>query len=161
MKARLSLVASALLLAGGPALAEEPLLKTDQEIQQQQQQPPSDAGLPAPQAQADEPATIEVNELTAVDDGQKIVGPWGVPVDRIEQMEVYDANGKKIGEVDVVLQDKDGNVRGVAIGYGGFLGFGEKGAIATFDQLQMKDGSVVTDFDEAQLSKLPEWLKKN
>ena len=160
MKARLSLVASALLLAGGPALAEEPLLKTDQEMQQQQQ-PPSDAGLPAPQAQADEPATIEVNKLTAVDDGQKIVGPWGVPVVRIEQMEVYDANGKKIGEVDVVLQDKDGNIRGVAIGYGGFLGFGEKGAIATFDQLQMKDGSVVTDFDEAQLSKLPEWLKNN
>ncbi len=160
MKAILSLVSSALLLAGGPELAEEPLLKTDKEMQQQQQ-PPSDAGMPAPQAQADEPATIEVNKLTAVDDGQKIVGPWGVPVDRIEQMEVYDANGKKIGEVDVVLQDKDGNIRGVAIGYGGFLGFGEKGAIATFDQLQMKDGSVVTDFDEAQLSKLPEWLKNN
>lgn len=161
MKARLCLVASALLLAG-PTLAQEPLATTDKEMQQQ---PAADAQAPAPQSQApesqgDQPAMVVVTDLTAVEDGKKIVSPWGVPVDEIERMDVYDANGKKIGEVDVVLEDKDGEIKGVAIGYGGFLGFGEKGAVATFDQLQLKDGSVITDFNEEQLSQLPEWMKK-
>lgn len=159
MKARLCLVASALLLAG-PALAQEPLSTTDQEMQQQQPAESMPAPQsPAPQSQADQPAMVVVSDLTEVEDGQKLVSPWGVPVDEIKQMDVYDSNGKKIGEVDVVLQDKDGEIRGIAIGYGGFLGFGEKGAVATFDQLQLKDGTVITDFDEEQLSKLPEWMK--
>lgn len=161
MKASLYLVATAALLLAGPALAQEPLSDTDQEMQQQQ--PPSDAmpapGSTAPQGQADQPAMVVVSDLTAVDDDKKIVSPWGVPVDQLEEMDVYDANGKKIGEVDVVLQDKNGDIKGVAIGYGGFLGFGEKGVVATFDHLQLKDGSVITDFNEEQLSKLPEWLK--
>jgi sporulation protein YlmC with PRC-barrel domain len=75
-------------------------------------------------------------------------------------MDVYDANGKKIGEVDAVLEDKNGDVKAVAIGYGGFLGFGEKGAVVTLDQVRLKDGALVTEMDEEGLSKLPEWLKK-
>ena len=42
-----------------------------------------------------------------------------------------------------MLEDSNGEIKGVAIEYGGFLGFGEKGAIMTFDQLKLKDGNLV------------------
>ena len=35
---------------------------------------------------------------------------------------------------------RNGEIKGVAIEYGGFLGFGEKGAILTLDQVKPKDG---------------------
>ncbi len=106
------------------------------------------------------PAEVVITELTEAQDGSKLVRPWNVPVDSVAEMDVYDANGKKIGEVDAVLQDKNGEIKGVAVGYGGFLGFGEKGAIVTLDQLKLKDGTLVTDINEEQLSKQPEWMKK-
>ena len=75
-------------------------------------------------------------------------------------MDVYDKNGKKIGEVDAVLQDKKGEIKGVAVGYGGFLGFGEKGAIVTLDQVKLKDGNLVTELTADQLSQQPAWMNK-
>jgi sporulation protein YlmC with PRC-barrel domain len=120
---------------------------------------PSHSSQPAA-AQADAPAEVVITDLTAVDDNKKLVKPWGVPADSVAQMDVYDNAGKKIGQVDTVLQDKNGEIKGVAVGYGGFLGFGEKGAIVTLDQLKLKDGALVTDISEDQLSTLPEWLKK-
>ena len=52
-----------------------------------------------------------------------------------------------------------GEVKGVAIEYGGFLGFGEKGAVVTFDQVKAQDGKLVTDLTEEQLTTLPAWNK--
>ena len=51
----------------------------------------------------------------------------------------------------------NGDIKGVAIEYGGFLGFGEKGAILTFDQVKAQDGKLVTDLTEEQLTTLPAW----
>ncbi len=109
---------------------------------------------------AEMPAEIVITDLSEAQDGKKLVKPWNVPVDSVEQMDVYDGAGKKIGQVDAVLQDKNGDVKGVAVGYGGFLGFGEKGAVVTLDQLKLKDGTLITEVNEDQLSKLPPWLKK-
>jgi sporulation protein YlmC with PRC-barrel domain len=117
---------------------------------------------PAPAAPAQEaaaPAADVVTDLSEVSDDKKMVQPWGMPVDSVEEMDIFDANGKKIGEVDAVLEDKNGEIKGVAIGYGGFLGFGEKGAVMTLDQLKLKDGTLVTEVSEDQLSQLPEWMK--
>ena len=114
---------------------------------------------PAPQKEAAAPAEIVITELTEVDDDKKLVTPWALPVDSVEEMDVYDANGNKIGEVDAVLQDKNGEIKGVAIEYGGFLGFGEKGAVLTFDQLTLKDGTIVTELTEDQLPDQPAWDK--
>jgi sporulation protein YlmC with PRC-barrel domain len=120
---------------------------------------PSESSKPA-QQQAGMPEEVVITDLTEAQDGKKLVKPWNVPVDSVQQMDVFDGNGKKIGQVDAVLQDKNGDVKGVAVGYGGFLGFGEKGAIVTLDQVKLKDGALVTDINEDQLSKLPAWLKK-
>jgi hypothetical protein len=56
-----------------------------------------------------------------------------------------------------VLEDSAGEVKGVAIEYGGFLGFGEKGAIVTIDQLKAQDGKLITTLTEEQLPTLPAW----
>ena len=74
-----------------------------------------------------------------------MVPPLNASVDKVEEMDIYDANGKKIAEVDSVLEDSAGEVKGVAIEYGGFLGFGEKGAIVTIDQVKTQDGKLITD----------------
>ena len=169
MKARVCLVASALLFAG-QAWAEDSMT------------PKSDPGLPAPAPAATEPAPapapqteaatpapapapqlpaeVVITELTAVDDNKKLVTPWALPADRVAEMDVYDKNGKKIGEVDAVLQDKKGEIKGVAVVHGGFLGFGSKDSIITLDRLQLKDGDIVTELTEDQLSQQPEWTKK-
>jgi sporulation protein YlmC with PRC-barrel domain len=180
MKARLCLVSSLLLLAA-PAIAQEAPGKTDTEMQKSDPAPstvpatpaaptppaatdhstsePSPSALPASGDQAKGPMEVDITELTAVDEDSKLVKPWNVPVDTVEEMDVFDANGKKIGEVDAVLQDKDGEIKGVVIGYGGFLGFGEKGAVVGIDQLKLSDGTIITDLSEDQLSQRPEWMK--
>ena len=118
------------------------------------------APAPAPQQQAEVPAEVVITELTAVDDQKKLVTPWALPADRVAEMDVYDKKGKKIGEVDAVLQDKKGEIKGVAVVHGGFLGFGAKDTIVTLDRLKLKDGDIVTELTEDQLSQQPEWTKK-
>lgn len=190
MKTKLCLLASALILAGPafaqeplentgtePATQAAPTTNTDPSAKEPLDQagtaPAEQAASPnaqtpeplaadaaADQKSADAPAMIVFTDLTEVDDDSKMVSPWGVPADSVSEMDVYDAAGKKIGEVDAVLQDKDGEIKGVAVGYGGFLGFGEQGAIVTLDQVKLKDGSLVTELTEDQLSQQPAWPNK-
>jgi len=180
MKARLCLVASVLLLSGHamaedqmappksdpglpppPAAAEPaPAPSPMKDAATPAAEPKEEAATPAPQQQAEAPAEVVITELTAVDDGKKLVKPWALPAERIAEMDVYDANGKKIGEVDAVLQDKKGEIKGVAVVHGGFLGFGSKDSIITLDRLKLKDGDIVTELSEDQLDAQPDWNKK-
>ncbi len=193
MKARLCLVASALLFAGQawaeesmapksdpglpapPAAATEPAPAPAPQTEtmapapmkdaatpapEQQKEAVTPAPAPAPQQQAEVPAEVVITELTAVDDSKKLVKPWAIPVDRVAEMDVYDQNGKKIGEVDTVLQDKMGEIKGIAVVHGGFLGFGSKDSIITLDRLKLKDGDIVTELTEDQLDAQPAWNKK-
>lgn len=175
MKTKLFIVASALLLAG-PAVAQEPLEKSGTEPPTTQNAPAAPSTAPEPmekmgtepshtmtppadkQAEAPSPTgALIIGELRESKDDAKTVAPLNATVDKVEDMDVYDANGKKIAEVDSVLEDKNGEIKGVAIEYGGFLGIGEKGAILTLDQVQQKDGNLVTEITEDQLGTLPAW----
>jgi sporulation protein YlmC with PRC-barrel domain len=173
MKARVCLVASALLFAGqawaedsmtpksDPGLpAPAPAATEPAPAPAPQTEAATPAPAPAPQQQAEVPEEVVITELTAVDDNKKLVTPWALPADRVAEMDVCDKNGKKIGEVDAVLQDKKGEIKGVAVVHGGFLGFGSKDSIITLDRLQLKDGDIVTELTEDQLSQQPEWMKK-
>ena len=172
MKARVCLVASALLFAGqawaedsmtpksDPGLPAPAPAATEPAPAPPQTEAATPAPAPAPQQQAEVPAGVVITELTAVDDQKKLVTPWALPADRVAEMDVYDKNGKKIGDVDAVLQDKRGEIKGVAVVHGGFLGFGSKDSIITLDRLQLKDGDIVTELTEDQLSQQPEWTKK-
>lgn len=174
MKARMSIVA-ALAVIAAPALAQEaPKPPMNEPAPQTEQMPPATPPAAQPPAAqppaAQPPATTDkqaaapsssselvIGELREVQDNSKMVSALNAPVDRVEEMEVYDANGKKIAEVDSVLEDKNGEIKGIAIGYGGFLGFGEKGAVLTLDKIKEKNGNLAIDMTEDQLPSLPAW----
>ncbi len=52
---------------------------------------------------------------------------------------VYGANDESIGEINDVLMDAKGQVAGVIIGVGGFLGIGEKDVALPMSALQFRD----------------------
>lgn len=168
MKRKLYAIASAALLLSGAAMAQEPL---DTAKPSKAENAPAGATSPEPLEKAGtEPSTmqaapptraatepLDIGTLREAEEDGKTVGPLNATVDRVEEMDVYDAKGKKIAEVDSVLEDQSGEIRGVAVEYGGFLGFGEKGAVLTLDQVKQKDGNLVTEVTEEQLPSLPAW----
>jgi hypothetical protein len=176
MNARISLVAVLAVIAGS-AFAQEPPAapSTTEKAPSMQSDQMAPSTTPAPQAPAATEPTpapapadksaaapapsgdVAAGALKETEDDAKMVAPLNASVDKVEDMDIYDANGKKIAEVDSVLEDSNGDIKGVAIEYGGFLGFGEKGAILTFDQLKQKDGNLTTDLTEEQLPTLPAW----
>jgi sporulation protein YlmC with PRC-barrel domain len=55
-----------------------------------------------------------------------MASPTGTTVTNFYKQNVYDPSDNKIGDIDDVLIDKQGNVTAVLVGVGGFLGMGEK-----------------------------------
>jgi sporulation protein YlmC with PRC-barrel domain len=179
MTTRISLAALFAVMAGAafaqappaspPATENAPSTQSDQMTPSTTPAPQPPAATeptpaaPAPsdkEAAAPSPATspdVASSALKESEDDNKMVAPLNASVDKVEAMDIYDANGKKIAEVDSVLEDSNGEIKGVAIEYGGFLGFGEKGAILTLDQVKTQDDKLVTELTEEQLPTLPAW----
>lgn len=90
--------------------------------------------------------TLNGAELTA----EGLTGAW-----------TYDANDEHIGEVSEVVLNTNGNVDGVIIDVGGFLGIGEKPVELSLDQLEINkvdnDIRVSTDMTHEQLENMPEY----
>ncbi|MDU6727425.1 MAG: PRC-barrel domain-containing protein, partial [Bradyrhizobium sp.] len=57
-------------------------------------------------------------------------------------VKVYNNNNENVGSIDDLLVDKSGNVKGVVIGVGGFLGMGEHLVAVSFDQVKFSDQPV-------------------
>ncbi len=72
---------------------------------------------------------------------------------------VYDASGKKVGEVkDAVIES--GQLKQVVIEYGGFLGIGEKAAAVPVEKLQMSGDRIVgSSLTRESLEAMPEFKK--
>jgi sporulation protein YlmC with PRC-barrel domain len=69
--------------------------------------------------------------------------PPGKAVTKYYKQSVYDPAKDKIGTVDDVILGDNGQVTGLIIGVGGFLGAGEKDVAVKFDAVraEMKDGA--------------------
>jgi sporulation protein YlmC with PRC-barrel domain len=69
--------------------------------------------------------------------------PPGKTVGKYYKQSVYDPAKDKIGTVDDVILGDNGQVTGLIIGVGGFLGAGEKDVAVAFDAVraEMKDGA--------------------
>jgi sporulation protein YlmC with PRC-barrel domain len=52
---------------------------------------------------------------------------------------IYNNNNENVGEINEVMVDKDGSIRAVVIGVGGFLGIGEKNVALPFKSIQWVD----------------------
>jgi hypothetical protein len=58
------------------------------------------------------------------------------PVDRLEDVEVFNDQNEKIGTIEDVLIDEQGRVGGVVVSVGGFLGMGERHVAVSFSSLR-------------------------
>src|ERR1700730_3662424 len=58
--------------------------------------------------------------------------PAGTTVTNFYKQNVYDPSDNKIGDIDDVLIDKEGNLTDLIIGVGGFLAMGEKDVAIPF-----------------------------
>jgi sporulation protein YlmC with PRC-barrel domain len=69
--------------------------------------------------------------------------PPGKTVTRFYKQSVYDPAKDKIGTVDDVIVNDRGQISGLIIGVGGFLGVGEKDVAVVFNAVhaEMKDGA--------------------
>ena len=91
-------------------------------------------------------ASADVTATTSVGQPEELIGK-----------NVVDAQGNKVGDIQSVLIDKDGQVRYVIVGVGGFLGIGEQDVALRWDTVHMtEDGKdVVAPVTKESLSKLP------
>ena len=78
-------------------------------------------------------APAGATDLRKVEDGSKMVQPFNVSVDALDDMDVVGPDNAEIGEVDEVLMDASGQVVAVVTEVGGFLGIGEKEVVIKLD----------------------------
>jgi sporulation protein YlmC with PRC-barrel domain len=67
-------------------------------------------------------------------------GDWRTS--KIVGLNVYNNNNESIGSINDLLTDKNGNIKAVVIGVGGFLGVGEHLVAVAFDQIKFVDEPV-------------------
>jgi len=65
-----------------------------------------------------------------------ITAPTGTTITNFYKQNVYDPADNKIGDVNDVLIDKQGQVTALMIGVGGFLGMGEKDVAVPFRSIR-------------------------
>lgn len=94
---------------------------------------------------------------TAWADTTTVQGQMQVDAESLIGLDVVNAEGETIGEIENVVIDGDGKVRHVIVGVGGFLGIGEKNVALGWDQLVMAadGGSATVPYTQDQLAALP------
>jgi len=85
---------------------------------------------------------------------------------KIIGMSVHNAAGEKIGKIeDLVIRTGDGQISYAAVGFGGFLGFGEKLFAVPFSQMKFQSNSNDSYFDlhvaKEKLQNAPGFDKNN
>ena len=78
-----------------------------------------------------------------------------VNADKMIGRTVVNASDEKVGNIESVLIDKDGKVRYVVIGVGGFLGMGERDVAVRWDELSFTGEKIVISATKDQLAALP------
>jgi sporulation protein YlmC with PRC-barrel domain len=78
---------------------------------------------------------------------------------------VYNQAGQSIGDLNDILMDKDGRIKAVVVGVGGFLGLGEKNVAVDFEQLQQHGGispnKIVLNMSEQELRSAPAFQRSS
>jgi sporulation protein YlmC with PRC-barrel domain len=141
MKMRPLALATALLLSGGTwAAAQAP--------------PPAPAPAPSPAAGPDSAAPKEPGAPASV--------VRQIKVDDLEDLKIYGADGKEIGEIEEVVQSNADKKQLVVIERGGFLGVGARKVALPLESIQVQgDRAVLLDMDPAKLDSMPEFTNTN
>jgi sporulation protein YlmC with PRC-barrel domain len=104
-------------------------------------------GLAAPGSIYADSTTTAATQSTAID-ANKLIG-----------QSIYNAQEEKIGDVESVILNKDGTVRSVIVGVGGFLGLGSKSVAIDWGKLTVADNGerVTAGLTKEELQALPEY----
>jgi sporulation protein YlmC with PRC-barrel domain len=70
-------------------------------------------------------------------------------------VDVYNEANEKLGDIAELIIDKNGNVKQVILGVGGFLGMGEKNVAVSFDKLKWVNEPVTTATNAPSTTKNP------
>lgn len=111
-----------------------------------------DSSAAAPSADADKTAQI----------GNDAVSATGIQVSELMGAAVRNSANESIGNINDVLLTKDGQVDGVIVGVGGFLGLGEKNVALKFSELQIDNSNpnepkITSTATSDALAAAPEW----
>lgn len=89
--------------------------------------------------------------------GVTVAATSAVSADKIIGKSVVNAANDKIGEVESILTDKNGNARFAILGVGGFLGIGERTVAVPYRQLQISGNAdrIVLNSSKDQLAAMP------
>ena len=74
-----------------------------------------------------------------------------------DDLDVVSANGDKIGEIEEILIDADGNPAGFLIEFSGFLNLGDDEVAVPLAALTYDGGAYVSKMTEEQLKNLRPW----
>ena len=99
----------------------------------------------------------DVTAYQEADDDDVLVQPFNRTVDDVEDMDLKNADGDEVGEVEEVLVDASGQPVAIAVEVGGFLGIGERDVVFALDEVELMDDELVTSADKATIEGLPEW----
>jgi hypothetical protein len=99
----------------------------------------------------------DVTAYQEAEDDDMVVQPFNRTVDDIEDLDLKNADGGEIGEVEEVLIDASGQPVAIAVEVGGFLGIGEREVVLGLDQVQLVDDDLVTSAEKATIEGLPDW----
>ena len=103
-------------------------------------------------AYAQQPATGSVPPLVEVEDEAMMVEHFNLSVNQLEDMEVTDSGGKRIGEIKDILMTPEGQITAVSVEV-----VGDKEVVVALDQLRRQGDGLMTDLTEAQVEALPSW----
>jgi len=104
------------------------------------------------------PHGIDLQSLREIDDRSKL-SFQGVSVDDLDDMKVFDASGRKIGEVEKVLGDGSNTITALVIEIEGIQGIDDKELVVPAERIQV-DGQnkrLLTTMSESDLRSLPVW----
>lgn len=107
--------------------------------------------LVAPALAQTEPQWVEV------EDESLMVEAYGITVDDLEDMDIMDASGEEVGEVEEVLMTPDGQITAVSAEVGGFLGIGDKEVVVELDRLTHDGDQLRVDMTSEEIEALPAW----
>jgi PRC-barrel domain len=88
-------------------------------------------------AVAQEKSTAPAPGTTAATEKMDLKGTWRSS--KLIGVDVYNRADERLGDINEVLLDKDGKVKAVVIGVGGFLGVGEHDIAVSMDKLKFME----------------------
>jgi sporulation protein YlmC with PRC-barrel domain len=103
-------------------------------------------------AHAQQPTTGSVPSLVEVEDEATMVEHFNLSVKQLEDMELTDSGGKRIGEVEDVLMTPEGQITALAVEV-----VGDKEVVVALDQLRRQGDVLMTDLTEEQVEALQSW----